>query len=515
MQDFSLALLLPQILLLVFAALALAVGLWSGADGWLAYRPDRLGRPLAALLHGLNPGLLGACGLLLALVAQGQILFGILPQFGPLPVTQLSDALTVDPAGIVFGMVACLATLGVIPMAADHFADDRKNSGELHFLLLCACAAVTMAALAADLLSVYLSLEFLSVTSYVLAGFRRSDARSVEAAIKYFLFGAACSAATLYGMSVLFGMTGTLSLRGIGESLMLGQFTSPALWVATLLTLTAVAFKVAAVPFHLWAPDVYQGAPTPVTAFLSVASKAAGLAVLLRLLWTCFAAALDWVPLVGILSAASMTLGNLAAIPQKNVKRMLAYSSISHAGYFLIGFAALGVTLRDPRLFALQGVLVYLAGYLLANIGTFAAVNAVERLTGSAEIPAYRGLMQRSPGLAIALVVFFLSLAGLPPTLGFAGKFWVFAAAIKTNIQLLWWLAAIGVANSVVSVYYYFNVARAMFFEEPRDPAPLPAPVASASVVWACALASVALLVALQPLARAAASGAWMSFVPR
>ncbi len=515
MQDFSLAFILPQLLLLVFGLAALATGLWSGPDGWFAYRPERLGRPLATLLHGLNPGLLGASGILLALIAQGEILFGILPQFGPLPVTQLSDALTVDPAGVVFGMVACLATMAVIPMAADHFADDRRNSGEFHFLLLCACAAVTLCALAGDLLTVYLCLEFLSITSYVLAGFRRDDARSVEAAIKYFLFGAACSAAMLYGISVLFGMTGTLSLREIGEALMLGQFTSPALWVATLLTLTGVGFKIAAVPFHLWAPDVYQGAPTPVTAFLSVASKAAGLAVVLRLLWTCFTAALDWVPLVAIVSAASMTLGNLAAIPQRDMKRMLAYSSISHAGYLLIGFAALGVTLRDPRLFALQGTLVYLAGYLLANMGAFAAVNAVERLTGSAEMRAYRGLMRRSPALAIALVIFFLSLAGLPPTLGFAGKFWVFAAAIKSNIQLLWWLAAIGVANSVVSVYYYFNVARAMFFEEPRDAAPLHSPAASASVVWVCAAASLVLLVALEPLARVAAGAVWMSFVPR
>jgi len=464
--------------------------------------------------HVVTPASMSIVGLILAIEAQVAIVVVSLPKFQPLVVTQLSNALTIDAAGIAFGIVACAGTLVAVLMSMDHLQGETRNHGEFYMLLMYACCAATLCALAADFLSIYLSIEFLSISSYVLAGFAKTRSQSVEAAVKYYLFGAACSAAMLYGMSLLYGLTGTLNLAELSERLAIGQMTAPLVWVAVVLVLAGLGFKIAAVPFHLWAPDVYEGAPTPVTAFLSIVSKTAGLAVLLRLLWTSLSATLDWVSLIAVISAVSMTLGNLAAIPQKSIKRMLAYSSIAQAGYLLLGFAALGARLDDPSAFAVQGILIYLLGYLLANLGAFAAVVAVERATGTDEIEAWRGLMGRSPLLAIAMVVFLLSLAGIPPTLGFAGKFWIFAAAIKTNIQLLWWLAAAGVANSVISVYYYFNVARLMFFDESADHTRLNIHPASRAAVWACAAASIVLLLLLQPVGRAAATAAWMSFIP-
>ncbi len=501
MSDFQLSLLLPQVFLLVFGLLALAVGLWSASDGWL--------------WHSLTPGLMAVAGLLLAMYGQIAIVLWLLPRFRPLPVTQLSGALTIDAAGTAFGLLACLGTLVVVVMSMEHLSGDTRNQGEYYFLLLCACGAATIAALAADLLIVYLGIEFLGICSYALAGFSKSEDRAVEAALKYFLFGSACSAAMLFGMSLLFGVTGTLSLEKIGERLAVGGLPEPVLWVALVLMFAGFGFKLAAAPFHFWAPDVYEGAPTPVTAFLSVVSKAAGLAVLLRFLWTALPYGPNWLGLMVAASAISMTLGNLAAIPQRNIKRMLAYSSIAQAGYLLIGYAALGADLANPGGIAVPGILVYLLAYLLANLGLFACVVAVGRAASSDEIWAYEGMMRRSPVIAVSMVVFFLSLAGIPPTLGFAGKFYIFAAAIQSRSLALWCLAALGVANSVVSVYYYFNVTRTMFFNDPPEDEHLQLHPASFWAIATTAVASIVLLLLLNPVGRWAAANAWMSFTPR
>lgn len=501
MSDFQLSLILPQVFLLVFGLLALVAGLWGGKDGWV--------------WHSITPALMAVAGLLLAIYAQIALLFWILPRFQPLPVTQFAGALTIDAAGVVFGLLACIGTLIVVLMSMDHLQKDTRNQGEYYFLLICACGGVTVAACAADLLSFYLSIEFLSICSYVLVGFSKEQGRSIEAAIKYFLFGSACSAAMLYGMSLLFGVTGTLSLEKLGAQLSVGAYPQPVVWVALVLVLTGIGFKLAAVPFHFWAPDVYEGAPTPVTAFLSIVSKAAGLAVLLRLLWTALPYGPNWLGLIVAASALSMTLGNLAAIPQRNIKRMLAYSTVAQAGYLLIGYAALGTDLAQPGGLAVPGILVYLLAYLLANLGLFACVVATGLETGSDEMWAYEGMMQRSPLVAISMVVFFLSLAGIPPTLGFAGKFYLFAAAIRSESVALWWLAAIGVANSVISVYYYFNVTRTMFFHEPPDQARFQLHPATLWTIAVTAGASVALLLLLNPVGRLAAAYAWMSFTPR
>lgn len=501
MTEFSIGLILPQIYLLVFGLLALVVGLWSAKDGWL--------------WHSVTPAVMAVVGLILAIYAQIAGVMLVLPKLKPLAITQFSNALTIDASGVIFGVLACIGTLVVVVMCLDYYRQQPRNQGEFYFLLLYACCAVTLAAYAADFITIYLTIEFLSISSYILVGFDKGNARSIEAAIKYFLFGGACSAAMLYGMTLLFGMTGTLNLAELGEKLLVGGYPAPALWIALIFVLVGITFKLAAVPVHLWAPDVYEGAPTPVTAFLSVVSKAAGLVVLLRFVWTSMGPSVDWVGLMVGVSAASMTLGNLAAIPQRDMKRMLAYSSIAQAGYFLIGFAALGTNLIDSRSLAVQGIFIYLLGYLPANLGAFACVAVVERLTGSSGIEAFRGMIRRSPLIAIALVVFFLSLAGIPPTLGFAGKFWLFAAAIKSRYVMLWWLAVIGVANSVISVYYYFNVARVMFFDGSTEPLKVRFGLASSSVIWVCAVASVLLLLLMQPLGRLAAENSWMFFTPR
>jgi len=501
MSDFALGLVLPQVFLLVFGVLALAVGLWASRDGWL--------------WHSVTPAAMGAAGLVLAIIAQVPIVIEVLPKIRPLAVTQLSGALTVDAAGTVFGLLACMGTLIVLVMSLEHFRDDPRNQGEYCLLLLFACCAVTLAAYAADFISIYICIEFLSLASYALVGFAKFDERSNEAALKYYLFGGTCSAVMLYGMTLLFGITGTLNLQELGEKLMIGAYPSISVWVAVSLVLAGLGYKIAAVPFHLWAPDVYEGAPTPVTAFLSIVSKAAGLAVLLRFFWTAFAGGSEWTLLLAIASGVSMTLGNLAAIPQHNIKRMLAYSSIAQVGYMLIGFAALAAGTRDPSPIAVSGVLIYLTGYLFANLGAFAAVVAVGKLTGGDDIRNYRGLMRRAPVVAICMVIFFLSLAGIPPTLGFAGKFWLFASAIRSSSSVLWWLAVVGIANSVISIYYYFNVVREMFFVDAEDTSRLSPHVASMSAIGVCAVATVALLIALQPVGHLAAANAWMFFAPR
>jgi proton-translocating NADH-quinone oxidoreductase chain N len=313
-----------------------------------------------------------------------------------------------------------------------------------------------------DLISLYLSLEFLSLTSYILAGYLKESPRSNEAAIKYFLYGAVSAAIMLYGLSLLYGMTGKIQLEAVIRQLS-GE-ASPLATVALTMVATGFFFKVAVAPFHQWSPDIYEGAPTPVTAFLSVAPKAAGFGALIRV----FMLALpDSSPafsmILALLAALTMTWGNLAALPQTNLKRMLAYSSIAQAGYVLMGISAAA---RDGSRDGMTAALLYLATYLFMNLGIFGVAIAAERMTGSEQIPDYAGFRERNPALAWMMILFLLSLAGLPPTAGFIGKFYLFVAVLKPGAHLAW-LAMIAAANTAISVYYYFNVARTMFFAPP------------------------------------------------
>ncbi|MCL5102732.1 MAG: NADH-quinone oxidoreductase subunit N [Armatimonadetes bacterium] len=406
--------------------------------------------------------------------------------------------LTVDPFAAIISFIAFAGTLVVMLLSLDHFGENQIHKAEYYTLLMFATVAASLAAAASDLIAIYLAIEFLSLTSYILAAFAKTDRRSAEAGLKYFLYGAACSAIMLYGMSILFGVTGgNTSLSAIaagffakGTAGQVGPAASGAGWVGIMFVLVGLGFKLALVPFHFWAPDTYEGAPTPVTAFLSVVSKAAGLAVVVRFLMVVAGpdtpSALSWYWVLVVLTVATMFYGNTVAIWQRNIKRMLAYSSIAQVGYLMVGVLTAMHYFAGPRAMAiipsaavhanvgsqsvpwdLQGVLIYMAAYLLMNLGAFAVVVAVGKRLGSDAIEGYGGLMRRSPLYACALTIFLVSLAGVPPTAGFLGKLFIFGGAIRTGLEghtELIVLATVGVVNSVISAYYYLNVVRLMFF---------------------------------------------------
>ncbi|MBI3998056.1 MAG: NADH-quinone oxidoreductase subunit N [Armatimonadetes bacterium] len=401
--------------------------------------------------------------------------------------TVFFSAYAVDGFAIFFKIIVVIATILVILSAMESFRRQTRFEGELYILLVFTSLGLILMAGSADLILLALAIEFVSLTSYVLAGYFKTDARSNEAGIKYFLFGASASAVMIYGFSILYGLTGETGLYAIAARIRTSP--EPALVVAVALSLAGLGFKISMVPFHQWTPDVYEGAPTPVAAYLSVASKAAGFAALVRLLLVAIApSGIDWITLMAGLAAVSMTLGNLLALPQRNIKRMLAYSSISHAGFLLIGVAAFKGDFGTP------GLLIYLLAYTFTNLGAFfVAVVLGERL-GSDEIPDYAGMAQRSPVLAFLMALFMLSLTGIPPTAGFFGKFYIFAGAINNDLL---WLAVVGIINSVVSLYYYVNVIRVMYLVPPASPEPVAEPAALRVALGIAALGT--LLIGLFP----------------
>jgi proton-translocating NADH-quinone oxidoreductase chain N len=350
--------------------------------------------------------------------------------------------------------VTILISLGYSPLK-------KRYAGEFYGLFLFMAFALILVATANNLLMIFLAVEFVSMLSYLLVGFLKNDPKSKEAAIKYLLFGSVCSGVMLYGMSLLYGASGSLELPVIGNALLHVSFRPLAI-TAVLFFFVGLGFKISMAPFHMWAPDVYEGAPTPVTAFLTVAPKALGFAVLIRVLATAFGhLASVWSPVLVILSILTMTIGNLTAVSQSNIKRFLAYSSIAQAGYILMGLAVFSVLGRGA-------VLIYLLAYLLTNLGAFAVVLFVEGQTQSDSLDAYAGLSKRSPASAAMLTIFLLSLAGLPPLAGFIGKYYVFAAAIQGNFITL---AIIAAVNSVIAAYYYFRVVRLMYLAPATGPA--------------------------------------------
>jgi NADH-quinone oxidoreductase subunit N len=416
----------------------------------------------------------------LALIGVGAALAATLLLWGAEPAVVLAT-MALDSFALFFKIIA-LATVGLVILAAVPYLQGRTPyQGEFYALLIFAGLAICLASASINLISIYLAMEFLSITSYVLAGYLRGDQKSNEAGIKYFLYGAVTSAAMLYGMSLLYGATGTTDLAGIAYSLKGGDLTTRWLAVAALVPLLAgFGFKIVLAPFHQWAPDTYEGAPTPITAFLSVGSKAAGFAILMRVLITAleeFRYNIGWMAFLIALSIISMALGNLIALRQTNVKRMLAYSSISQAGYMIIGFICLTLNTNNAFL-GINGTLFYLFAYLFTNLAAFTAVIAFETATGSNEIADYRGLAKRAPIIAGVLLVALLSLAGVPGTAGFLGKFFVFGAAIQFNTIQTLSLAIVGIVTSVIAAFYYLNVVRQMFFEpadEGAEPIAVPA----------------------------------------
>lgn len=334
------------------------------------------------------------------------------------------------------------------------------NRGEFYFLMLVSTLGMMLMATSADLIMLYLAIEMTAIPLYVLAGFLKQDDKSTESGFKYFIFGAMTSAIMLYGFSLLYGFTGTTNIYELGLATQTGQISVWVLLGTLLLVLVGFGFKISAVPLHFWAPDVYEGAPSQVAGFLSTASKAAGFAVLARVLFATFPEiAPYWGAIIAAISVATMTLGNALALAQKNIKRLLAYSSIAHAGYALIGIAAVSQQ-------GVSSMVFYLFVYIITNLAAFGIVVAFGRIAGSDDISAYAGLSRRSPWLALAILVAFLSLAGMPPFGGFVAKFAVFAAAVNANLV---WLAIIGVLNAIIGLYYYLTVLKVVYLYRSED----------------------------------------------
>ena len=406
-------------------------------------------------------GWAGVVGLLVVLVPTAALLAGA-------PRAVYAGTYAVDPFAAFFKIVAVLSGALALLSAMEYFRGRRSpHEGETYVLIVFMVLGLAAMAAAADLIVLFLAIEFVSLVSYVLAGSLKDDPRSSEAGVKYFFFGAAASAVLLFGFSYLYGAGGTTNLVQLGR--LLGGFPTPFLVVATVFVLAGLGFKTSLVPFHQWTPDVYEGAPTPVTALLSVGSKAAAFAALLRV----FDVALPppaWVPVLAGLAAVTMSFGNLVALVQQNIKRMLAYSSIAHAGYMLIGVVALAASPTAVGS-GTGALLYYLLAYVFTNVGAFAVVIAVWRALGSEAIADYAGLAQRAPFTAFAMAVFMLSLTGVPPTALFWGKLNLFGAALQSGFG---WLAVVGIANSALSLYYYAGVIWAMYAQAPADPSPLP-----------------------------------------
>jgi len=394
------------------------------------------------------------------------------------PTTVFGGMLRYDWLGFFFKMMFIFGAAVTSLFMMDHEVLGKR--GESFILLLAATLGMNLMAASADLVMLYLAIETTSIPLYVLAGFMLADKQSNEAGFKYLLFGAMTSAIMLYGFSLIFGFAGTTNLYELASLTATGQLSLGVALGLVILVVVGLGFKVSIVPFHFWAPDVYTGSPTPIAGFLSTASKAAGFAVLTRLFVVAFPAiAYDWASILAVLAAITMTLGNLVALKQTNIKRLLAYSSIAHAGYAMIGVVAvseLGVT----------SVVFYLLAYILTNLAAFGIVMAFERVTGSDEIKDYAGMSRRAPGLAIAMLVAFLSLAGMPPFGGFVAKVFVFAAAVQVNMV---WLAVVGILNSIVGVYYYLTVLKVVYLyrmegeDEEQHPIPLPRPYVIGLVV--------------------------------
>lgn len=378
-----------------------------------------------------------------------------------------NETFTIDNYSLFFNFIFLLSTGLTILISHSYIRREEINHGEYYALILFSTIGMMLMAAGADLLNIYIGLEVMSVSIYILTGFKRSKLISNEASLKYFLLGAFATGFLLYGISLIYGSTGTINLKQIaGFIASKGGISDPVLLMGMGLVIVGLGFKVASVPFHTWVPDVYEGAPTAITAFMSVGPKAAGFAAFLRIFMTAFGSTHgEWQKIISILAILTMTTGNVIAIAQSNIKRMLAYSSIAHAGYLLIALVA-------ANNIGVPGTLFYLLAYTFMNIGAFAIVIVLSRKGDECiQINDYAGLGFKHPFLAIAMTLFMLSMAGVPPMAGFVGKFYIFSAAIKSGYI---GLAIIGVINSVISVYYYLRITVIMYMKEPaREFTPL------------------------------------------
>ena len=373
---------------------------------------------------------------------------------------QLQAMFALDAFSIFFKLLF-VAIIALVTLLSDDFLSEARYSRwEYYSLLAFALCGMTFMASGVNLIGIWIGLELMSLSSYILAGFYKNEKKSTEAAMKYFVLGAVSSAILLYGLSLIYGVCGSLNLLDIAAA-MSTIITNDALMFGIMLLGAGLCFKIAAVPFHVWTPDVYEGAPTPITAFLSTGSKAAAFAIFARIFYVgLHDFQLGWNNVLATIAALSMILGNLAAITQDNVKRMLAYSSIAHAGYVLLGIISLNS-------FGLSGILVYSIVYVTANLGIWAIVLMLRRHEYAGErVDDFEGLSKRAPLWAFAMVIFLLSLGGIPPTAGFIGKYYLFSAAIQAGFG---WLAIIAVLMSAVSMFYYLRLVVAMYLKEGRE----------------------------------------------
>ncbi len=445
----SLSLAMPEIILTIGILVIVAVDLIVGGD---------------------KKGLMTA----LTVATLVATLYSVISLYDTAPQSLFVGMLALDPFSLFFKLLVIATTLVVVVFSLQSSDIDHKYA-EFYAVFLTVGLGGFLMASATNLLMMYLALELVSIPSFILVGYQKHVRRSNEAALKYVVYGGVSSGVMLYGFSLIYGLTGTLDVHGIAARLAAGEVPNATLFVAATLAMAGFGYKVASVPFHFWCPDVYHGAPTPVTAFLSVAPKAVGFAMISRFFYLGLSSfdgvsgevlGGQWTELLAVIAAATMTLGNLTAIWQNNLKRLLAYSSIAHAGYMMMGVVMLSQA-------GLQAIMFYTAVYLFMNLGAFLVVILITEQTGSEDIAEYRGLGWRAPFAAAVMTVFLASLTGLPPTAGFIGKVYLFSSVIEGG---LWWLALVGVLNSAVSLYYYWRVVRTMYLDDPEKTEPIAFP---------------------------------------
>ncbi|MDP9069519.1 MAG: NADH-quinone oxidoreductase subunit N [Actinomycetota bacterium] len=452
-------------LVLTTAACAVLV-----ADLFLPDEVKWAAMPLAAA------GILATLAAIVSLIGQGDRL-------------TLAGAFEVDGFALLFKGVFCVLGLLILSISFHYFRAGRYYQGEYYFLLLCALLGGLVMSSARDLITIFIAIELISIPGFVMTGLRKGDAKSNEAALKFFLFGVLSSAVMLYGMSLAYGATGEILLDGIRANL--GAADEPLIVLSVFFIVVGFAFKISAVPFHFWAPDTYEGSPSPVAAFLSTASKIGGFVGLLVLMFRAFPDVADtWRPIFAVLAILTMTVGNLIALRQQHIIRLLAYSGIAQSGYVLVALALIEPGAVESNRQAFQSAVIYLAIYGIMDAGAFAAAVAFARRGGSYFIDDYSGLWQRSPVLATLLAGFLISLAGTPPMAGFWAKVFVFVATIQAESYLL--AVAMGI-NAVIAAWYYLAVVKRMFFEtsEVQEPVEVPALMRVAMGAAAAALVAV------------------------
>jgi NADH-quinone oxidoreductase subunit N len=451
----QLRLIAPELVLCLGACLLLGLSV-LGEEG------RRMCQPMAIL----------ACVVTLADVVSWPIVHGFDWLRSLDQTTAFGGMFVLDPFAVFFKILFLSSAILTLLISGRFLAEEKSPGGEYYALILFAVVGMMFVASAGDFLTLFIALETMALSFYPLVGYFKKDRRSNEAALKYFLLGSFSTGILLYGISLVYAMTGTTYFELIGMSRSVAALEpdrQPYFLLGVILVTVGLGFKISAVPFHMWAPDAYQGAPTPITGFLSTASSAAGFVALMRIDVLAFARLGGrWALLLAILAVASMTIGNVAAIVQDNIKRMLAYSSVAHAGYALIGLIAVGYgDDLATREWGLQAAILYLLIYTFMNLGAFTLVTILRRqgIVGD-QVADFAGLSRRAPWAAFAMLVFMLSLAGIPATAGFVGKWYLFGAAIKANYA---WIAVVAVLNSAVSLYYYARVVVMMYMREPAD----------------------------------------------